>query len=127
MASIGSVSCDFVHGRPPELVTRYETWQSPGQDGYGAQALGKGHGAFAVEAVKIDTASNVDDWIDDLRAVVDAKAAVTITNSRDEAYGNCLVMRVRFANENRPVLPVIVPGESYDSRCSVIVEGVRTA
>ena len=92
MASIGSVSCDFVRddARPPHLQEGLETWVRPGIDGIGARTLGRRGGRFTVRALKIDTAAAIETWLNALAGLAGA-AAVIITFDSGTAYSSCYV------------------------------------
>lgn len=125
MASIGSVACDFVRGRPPES-----------------------YGPFSVMAEKIDIAASIETWIDDLLALgaaievwrrpglagygirgVDSTTpqAVTITVDDGTVFDACVIgtpegrgVRVAF---KRPVWnPATAQAEFW---CRVEITGVR--
>lgn len=92
MASIGSVSCDFVKGAKTDLKERLEIWQVAGIAGFGAQKLGKGDSAFRFIAVKIDTKANISTWAGNIEDV--SGTIVTITDDWAVAHTNCLVVSV---------------------------------
>lgn len=93
MASVGGVSCDFVHRRRvASPQTRVETWSVPGQDGVGIHLLGKGSGEAVFEAVVFAAQSSLQTWYDSLIALVGT--IVTIVDDFGASGSNILIRSV---------------------------------
>ena len=92
MATVGSVSTDFVSGTPPSLKRTLKTWTRPGIDGVGALDLGKSDGRGRLQLEHHDTQANVEQWIADIEAL--QGQVVSITPDWGTAYAGCLITEV---------------------------------
>lgn len=92
MASVGGVSCDFVHGGVAGTRKRLRVWQAAGLDGFGAQDLGDGSPEFMVRCVKFDSNTNVNTWCAQIEAL--AGKVISILDDWGDTYPGCLVVGV---------------------------------
>ena len=119
MASIGSITCTFVHGHPPLPKQRVDLWRVPGLDGYGAQNLGHNDSSFQVTAIYYGDGFGLLAWkraIEGLQGTV-----VTITNDLGIEYAYCLITKV----SNMKNSPAKATG-NITQRGEITVEGVVT-
>jgi len=95
MASVGGISCTFVHadgGSIPPLRERSEKWHTTGIDGYGIQLLGKGDAEFAVRAVLVSNAAGIALWAASLQAI--QGTLVSIIDDYGVTHTNCYLEKV---------------------------------
>jgi len=92
MASVGSVTTDFVSGTPAGLKRQLKVWTRPGLDGVGALDVGKSDGRARLQLEHHDTQSNVETWIADIEAL--QGQVVSITPDWGTTYDGCLITEV---------------------------------
>ena len=115
MADIGGVSCDMVKGVLQAPTERVESYQVPGIDGVGAQLLGLGDSPFRFRAIKYGTNAELNTWIAAIQAL--KGDTITIVDDWGDSHANCLIARLG-APQKRPASDV------NKCRCEILVEGV---
>jgi len=116
MASIGGVSCDFVHGGPPPgLETVLQEWRVSGINGRGAQDMGEDADRGAYQVVKHDSEANVLTWIGNVQAL--QGTLVSVVDDWGQTWTNFLVLRV-----GRPRMTP-AQGNGYTTRGEISVTG----
>ena len=123
MASVGGVSCTFVHdakGGIPPLRQRSETWHATGIDGYGIQLLGKGESEFTVRAVLYSNNAGIDTWAALLHAM--QGLLVVIIDDHGTTYTYCYLKTVG----NVAKTPAKIPGGEVTTRGEIKISGCKT-
>jgi len=92
MATVGAVSCDFVHGSIGPKSERLDVYELPGVDGYGAHKLGLGNGDFELVAVGFGSQAVLTAWQTSLKALVGT--VVSITTDTGVTTTGCLIKEV---------------------------------
>lgn len=95
MASIGGVSCDFVHRPMHPALRRLAEWHVPGLSGLGLMDLGSASRKSPLMAVKYGTLSNCEAWLGNLEALQGA-GQVTVTNDLGQTSSQAHVLDVRL-------------------------------
>lgn len=121
MASVGGVTCDYVHGEAAELRERVDVWQVPGIDGYGAQKLAQGEADFMYVLARYDTAANVETWIDNIVAL--QGTLVTIVDDWEISRTLCLIQKVSAPKRT----PATRTTGTVACRGELTIQGVLTA
>lgn len=122
MASVGGVSCDFVHLRASALKTVTQIWREPGQVGYGVHSMGKGAAPFRCRARKVDSLANVLTWMASIEAL--GGSNVTIIDDTGESYSNLHIDSDTMDAPDRPAF--VQPGTSNDTLGIINFAGVKT-
>ena len=119
MASVGGVSCDYVHGSAASKKNRVKVWTVPGLDGYGALLTGLGNSETKLTLVRINTSAAVHAWV----ALIEALegSLVALLNDHGRTYSNFLVTRISQPRI-RGVLWAGIPA----ARGELEIEGVLT-
>lgn len=116
MASIGGVSCDFVHGGPPAgLEPVLQEWRVSGMTGRGAQDMGKDADRATYQAVKHDSEANVLTWITNVQGL--QGTLVSVVDDWGQTWTYFLVLRV-----GRPQM-MPAQGNGYTTRGQISVTG----
>ncbi len=92
MATIGGITCDYLHGSVGALRTLLEVYRQPGRSGYGAQDLGKGQSEWAYEAVLYGSVATTNAWVASLVAL--QGTVVTAVDDLAVTWEHLLVMSV---------------------------------
>jgi len=119
-ATIGGVSCDFVHRRQvADLKERVDVWQVPGVSGYGSQLLGRGDAEIIFVGVKFGTNAAVNTWKASIEALQGLSSLVTIVDDWGDTHSSLVLTRV----------DVIKTADQGNGGCrgEVTVRGVKTA
>ena len=126
MASIGSVTCWDIRGRPPVVQEAVEFEEVPGLDGVEIETTGLRGGAFSVVAREYDTHANIESWIDDLKDLA-GDEPVTITLGDGTVFDKCFVggpvggMGVQVMTKQ-----AIIESGVAKYYCEVVVTGYRS-
>jgi hypothetical protein len=118
MSAIGSITCTFVKGTPPNKKQRLEVWTVPGINGVGAQAMGYSDSKFTIRAILYSTVSGVSTWRQQLEAA--QGTIVSITNDLGWTITGCLITAVGQVE----VVPAAIPGSTVVVRGEVEISGV---
>jgi len=92
MASVGGITCDYVHGSAAGKKETTHLWRVPGLDGYGAHLLGLGDSETVFRAVRFNTAAAVHVWVGLLESL--QGQVIVVVNDWAETVSGFFVTRV---------------------------------